>query len=134
MTESGQAAIDSFHKWNDAWNSNDVEAQISQMHFPHFRLGVGNDLETFSTPDEFRALQQGILKSLKQEGWHHTTTLSIDAVQTGSEKVHLLIRQSRQYADGSEYNGFDTLWIFTKIDGHWGVQFRSSFLNVIHSN
>ena len=67
-------------------------------------------------------------EKLRAEGWHTTVTKSIDAVQAGSEKVHLVIRQSRQHADGTEYNGFDTLWIFTKIDGKWGVRFRSSFL------
>jgi hypothetical protein len=43
-------------------------------------------------------------------------------------KSDLAINQSRRRADGSEYNAFPTLWIFTKIDGRWGVQFRSSFL------
>ena len=66
--------------------------------------------------------------ALQAEGWHTTITKSITAAQAGPEKVHLVIRQSRQHVDGTEYNGFDTLWIFTKIDGRWGVQFRSSFL------
>jgi hypothetical protein len=69
-----------------------------------------------------------VTQRLKDEGWHHTSSLSIDPVQVGDDKVHLAIRQSRQHADGTEYNGFDTLWIFTKLDGRWGVQFRSSFL------
>ena len=72
-------------------------------------------------------------KALIAEGWHTTITKSVTAAQTGPEKVHLVIRQSRQRKDGSEYNGFDTLWIFTNIDGRWGVQFRSSFLtNAVH--
>lgn len=128
MTNSGQDAIKAFHKFNDAWNDGDVETQISLMHFPHLRLSGNNDFQSFEAANDFRATQIGVPAILKAEGWHHTSTLSIDAVQAGPEKVHLSIRQSRQHKDGTEYNGFDTLWIFTKVDGQWGVQFRSSFL------
>ena len=128
MTDSSQEAIAAFHKWNDAWNERDIETQISQMHFPHRRLAGNNEFQSFETSNDFRVAQEGVGARLNAEGWHHTSTLSIDAVQVGPLKVHLAIRQSRQHADGTEYNGFDTLWIFTKIDGRWGVQFRSSFL------
>ena len=58
--------------------------------------------------------------ALSTEGRHKTISKSITPVQVGDEKVHLVIRQSRQTREGIEYNGFDTLWIFTKIDGRWG--------------
>jgi hypothetical protein len=129
MPDSAREAIAAFHKWNDAWNAGDVETQISHMHFPHVRLSGKNELQVFELPHDFRRVREkGTTEKLKAEGWHHTATLSINAVQAGPEKVHLVIRQSRQHADGTEYNGFDTLWIFTKIAGRWGVQFRSSFL------
>ena len=128
MTDPSQEAIAAFHKWNDAWNERDIETQISQMHFPHLRLSGNNDFQSFEVANDFRVAQKVVSARLIEEGWHHTSTLSIDAVQAGPEKVHLVIRQSRQHADGTEYNGFDTLWIFTKIDGRWGAQFRSSFL------
>ena len=31
-------------------------------------------------------------------------------------------------ADGSIYHRFKSLWIATEQDGHWGIQFRSSYL------
>jgi hypothetical protein len=34
----------------------------------------------------------------------------------------------RCHADDSVYNQFETLWIATEVDGHWGIQFRSSYL------
>ena len=127
MTDPAQEAIATFHRWNNAWNARDIETQIAQMHFPTLRLAE-NRFQWWETADDFRAVQDEVTKKLKEERWHHTSTLSIKAVQASAEKVHLVIRQSRQHSDGSEYNGFDTLWIFTKIDGRWGVQFRSSFL------
>jgi len=130
MSDSAQEAIDSFHRWNNAWNEGDVEKQILEMHFPQIRLDGQNSFETIESPDYFRESQPAINARLKEEKWHHTSTLSIHAAQAGPEKVHLIIRQSRQHEDNTEYHGFDTLWIFTKIEGRWGAQCRSSFLSV----
>ena len=128
MKVSGQEAISAFYIWQDAWNAGDIKTQISLMHFPHIRLDGNNKFQFYKTPNDYRIAKQDDTAKLKTEGWHHSSMSSIDAVQVGSEKVHVVSRQSRQHADGTEYNGFDTLWIFTKIDGCWGVQFRSSFL------
>ncbi len=125
--DSGKEAVETFRRWAAAFNARDADAMIAEMHFPHMRLS-GSEFQTWPTSEEFRAPQDEMTKELLAEGWHTTITKSIDAVQAGPEKVHLVIRQSRQHEDGTEYNGFDTLWIFTKIEGRWGVQFRSSFL------
>jgi hypothetical protein len=127
MSDPGSEAIAAFHRWNDAFNARDVETQVSHMHFPHVRLAE-NRFRTWNTGDDFRAGEDNLTERLNAEGWHHTDSLSVDVVQAGEDKVHLAIRQSRRRADGVEYKPFDTLWIFTKIDGRWGVQFRSSFL------
>jgi len=105
---------------------------IEEMHFPHIRL-AGNEFQTWVTAEDFRDPQDQMTKMLLDEGWYVTVTKSITAVQSSDQKVHLVIRQSRQRKDGTEYNGFDTMWVFTKIKGKWGVQFRSSFLaNAVH--
>ena len=127
MSNSADEAIEAFTRWSQAFNDRDVDAMIAEMHFPHLRL-AGTTFQTWPTSEDFRAHQGKMTKALEAEGWHTTVTKSVMAAQVGLEKVHLVIRQSRQRVDGTEYNGFDTLWIFTNIDGHWGVQFRSSFL------
>ena len=127
MSGPGAEAIETFTRWAQAFNDRDADAMIVEMHFPHMRL-AGNEFQTWKTSEDFRAPQDSMTTMLREEGWHITVTKSIEAVQSSPEKVHLVIRQSRQHEDGTEYNGFDTLWIFTKIDGRWGVQFRSSFL------
>ena len=127
VTDPATEAIKAFHNWNHAFNARDITAQLSHMHFPHVRLAE-NRFQAWETGDDFRAGEDVLTKRLKDEGWNHTDTTAIQAVQAGDDKGHLVIRQSRRHADGVEYHGFDTLWIFTKIDGRWGVQFRSSFL------
>ncbi len=127
LSNHAEEAIKTFTRWAQAFNDRDADAMIAEMHFPRMRL-AGTEFQTWVTSDDFRDPQDDMTVALKAEGWHTTITKSITAAQAGPEKVHLVIRQSRQHVDGTEYNGFDTLWIFTKIDGRWGVQFRSSFL------
>ncbi|MDA1279268.1 MAG: hypothetical protein O3B95_04410 [Chloroflexi bacterium] len=127
MNDPAARATESFTRWAQAFNNRDADAMVAEMHFPHMRL-AGNKFQAWHTSEDFRVPQDSMTEMLNKEGWHTTVTKSITAVQAGAEKVHLVIRQSRQHADGIEYNGFDTLWVFTLIDGRWGVQFRSSFL------
>jgi len=127
VSDPAAQAIEAFHRWNNAFNARDTETQLAQMHFPHVRLAE-NRFQTCETADDFRAGESILTSRLKAEGWDHTDTLAVEAAQADEDKVHLAIRQSRCNADGAEYHGFDTLWIFTRIDGRWGVQFRSSFL------
>ena len=130
MTDQIQEAISVANRWNDAFNVGDVETQTSHMHFPHLRLSGDNEFQSYKDADDFCVRHKNVFKRLiEREGWHHTTSLSVDAVQMGAEKVHLTIRQSRRHEDGTEYKVFDTFWIVTKIDGRWGLQFRSSFLD-----
>ncbi|MBT3533472.1 MAG: hypothetical protein HN478_06315, partial [Rhodospirillaceae bacterium] len=49
-------------------------------------------------------------------------------IQSGPDKVHLRLEIDRCHEDDTVYNKFDTLWIATRQDGHWGIQFRSSYL------
>ena len=53
---------------------------------------------------------------------------AISVVHEGPDKVHLSLNYDRCREDGSVYNSFDTLWVATLQDGHWGIQFRSSYL------
>ncbi len=127
MTSPDEEAVEAFTRWAEGFNARDSDRMVAEMHFPHMRLS-GSEFQTWQTEQDFRGPQDAMTEQLRAEGWHTTVTKSITPVQTGPDKVHLVIRQSRQHEDGTEYNGFDTLWIFTKIDGKWGVQFRSSFL------
>lgn len=127
MKDPAEEAIASFRRWSIGFNSRDTEVQLAEMHFPHLRLAQ-NRFQWWATSDDFRVVQEENTSRLKQEGWDHTTTVTVQPIQVGVDKVHLAIRQSRQHSDGTEYNGFDTLWIFTRRNGRWGVQFRSSFL------
>ena len=48
-------------------------------------------------------------------------------IHAGENKVHFAIRFSRHREDGTCYVTHEAIWIVTQLDGHWGVQARSSF-------
>ena len=130
MSDAIERAKASFSRWNTAFNARDMDAMVAEMHFPHRRLSGENEFQVWRTEDDFRATRgDNTTASLNAQAWGNTATTSIEAVQSGADKVHLAIIQSRRRADGSEYNAFPTLWIFTMINDRWGVQVRSSFLS-----
>ena len=128
MSDSTEQAKASFERWNTAFNARDMDGMIAEMHFPHRRLSGENKFEGWETPDDFRAGGENRTATRNAQGWDHTVATSAEAVQSGTDKVHLAINYSRRRADDTEYCAFPSLWIFTKVDERWGVQFRSSFL------
>ena len=133
MKTPSQDAIVAFHNWNNAFNNRDAKEQIKYMYFPHLRL-ANDKYQLWDTPDDFRKLQESMTENLMKENWHHTTTLSIEDIQSGEDKVHLAILQSRRDINDIEYNQFQTFWIFTKEQKNWKARFRSSFLTNTNAN
>ena len=113
--------------WQDAFNAQDHERQAEQTNFPHVRLANGRFATTESS-EVFIENGRANKPKLLAEGWHHTVSKSMDVVQSGDDKVHIAIYNQRCREDGTAYKSFDTFWIVTLQDGHWGVKFRSSYL------
>ena len=123
-----EAAIASFRRWLDGFNARDVNKQINEMHFPHHRL-AGSKLNSWETAKEWAEGNDKINQNLYAEGWHHISLVSLNVVQSNQNKVHVTVHMSRRREDDTEYNGFDSLWIFTKVDGIWAAKLRSSYLS-----
>ncbi len=131
--EAERAALEAYRAWQDAFNARDVEGMLARMHFPHVRL-AGASLHTWESGAEFAAGQERMTAQLEAEGWVRTDNVSAEVVHASEDKVHVSLRNARIGADGNAYHAFDALWIFTLIDGRWGVQFRSSYIEgVVHA-
>ena len=128
MTDPIKEAKESYKLWLIGFNSRDREAMVAQMHFPHLRLSGTNQIQVWNTAEEFASNFNGQTQKLKEEGWVRTESNFVQAIQSNPEKVHLTMVQSRIRIDESEYNTFQTLWLFIRENGRWGVKFRSSFL------
>ncbi len=128
MNNFEKEAVNIAQKWNEeGFNKRDKTICVKYLHFPHIRLW-DNKFSVFSKQEFLKGFDDQTEKLIK-EGWHHTVTLGIKSIQSNKNKVHLLLTQSRRDKNNKEYHRFETLWIVTKIEGKWGIQFRSSFLN-----
>ncbi|MFI4934723.1 MAG: hypothetical protein ACHP7N_08915 [Caulobacterales bacterium] len=105
-----------------AFNARDIPAWERTFNFPSVRLASGTlaVLEAGSmTPERFVS---GALKE-----WDHSAWERREVIHAGADKVHIDTRFTRYRADGSVIGGFDSIYVVTRENGHWGVKARSSF-------
>jgi len=122
---SGNAGKEAVRSYIDAFNQLDSAAMADAFNFPHIRLANGT-FSVFESRDDFVRRFDANKTALQVEGWHHTAIESLEAVHAVPDKVHLAIEYTRRRADDSVYSRFNSLWIATLQNGHWGIQFRSS--------
>ena len=124
---STEAAVSCVESFIAAFNALDHEALADTLNYPHVRL-ANNRFTTIDERDTYVRLSRSGEAQLLDQGWHHTEIESLDVIQEGEDKVHVAMRILRCKADGTTYLTFDTLWIVTRNNDHWGIQFRSSYL------
>ncbi len=106
-----------------AFNQRDAEGWAASLNYPHVRFASGtvtvwHSAEDFSNTDAF--------EMLSKSGWDHSHWLTRDVVLVSPEKVHIATVFQR-FNDRNEIIGtYQSLYIVTQQDGHWGTQARSS--------
>jgi hypothetical protein len=120
--QSSAAAMQVLDDFMTAFNARDVEAFEKTFNFPSIRLASGK-LVTLNkgdmTPERFTT---GALAE-----WDHSAWERRKIIHAGEDKVHVDTRFTRYRKDGSVIGGFDSIYVITKENGHWGVKIRSSF-------
>lgn len=116
---AAQGVLDAFLA---AFNARDIPAWEDTFNFPTVRLS-GRGLVT---------LQKGDLKPERfttgpLAEWDHSAWDRREVIHAGPDKVHIDTRFTRYRRDGSVIGGFDSIYVVTREDGHWGVKIRSSF-------
>ena len=105
-----------------AFNARDIAAFEATFNFPSVRL-ASNRLVTLNagdmTPERFTT---GALVE-----WDHSAWERREVIHAGPDKVHIDTRFVRYRADGSVIGGFDSIYVVTCEEGHWGVKIRSSY-------
>ncbi len=124
---SSNAGKEAVRAYNDAFNKVDSSAMADAFNFPHIRLASG-EFTIIETLEDFLQLQERANAGRVAEGWGHTVIESLEVVHEGPDKVHFAIEYTRRRADDVVYSRFNSLWIATLQDGHWGIQFRSSYM------
>jgi hypothetical protein len=105
-----------------AFNARDPEAHVKTFNFPSVRFASGKMV--ILNKDDFTP-QRYQTEALKE--WDHSKWERRNVVHAGADKVHFDTRFTRYRKDGSVIGGYDSIYIVTCENGHWGIKARSSF-------
>ena len=108
-----------------AFNARDEAAWLATLHFPHVRVASG-ETRLDATPEAMMS-SFDFEQFAKRFNWHHSAWLSREVVQSGPDKVHVVVRFARYDGEGATTAEFDSLYIVARREGRWGVVGRSSF-------
>jgi hypothetical protein len=124
LLETGCAVLDAFMA---AFNARDVPGWAATLNFPHVRLSAGEVL-VWATQAEFTAKND--IGRLARAGWGRCAWDWRHLVQSSDDKLHFLVQFSR-YGEGDRLiASYESLYIVTRQDDHWGVQARSSYAGI----
>ena len=120
------------------FNSRHALNWAKSLNYPHVRIS-GGQVHVWETPEAY-AKDQDLEKLAAAIGWKETRWDYRYVVQagpdgkTGKNKYHVALSFTRLDKDGQPIAGhtFDSFYIITNVDGHWGTQFRSSMAGSTH--
>jgi hypothetical protein len=118
ILSEARAAVVGYMK---AFNSSDADGTAVYLNYPHLFLVQGNVAEAKS-PDDAKPNFDQMQES---QNWAFSTFDWLEPSVITANKVHWEVVFSRWHPDGMRYWTVPALWVTTKVDGHWGIQFRS---------
>lgn len=116
---AAQKVLDDFMT---AFNARDIEAWGKTFNFPSVRFASN----TLTIIDEDYHKKEMFGRGALAE-WDHSAWARRDVIHAGPDKVHIDTEFVRYRKDGSVIGRFDSIYIITRENGHWGVKGRSSF-------
>lgn len=122
FSDSINAAMTCLDDFMAAFNARDLPAWEKTFNFPSVRL-ASNTL-TIIEPGFHKPT---MFDNALGEGWHHSGWDRRDVIHTGLEKVHFDTRFTRYREDESVIGHYDSIYVVTNENGHWGIKARSSF-------
>ena len=119
--ETPEAALEAHMR---AINTLEASQILASQHFPFTHLWQDGRSDHVATAAEFRPIDRTVLGT----EWHHSVLDSAAEIARAHSAVTYLISFSRHRADDSVINSYRAIWIATKVDGDWRVQFRHGVL------
>ena len=118
--ENAMGVLDSFMTH---FNERDMKKWSETLNYPHVRF-AGSEVTVWNTKEEYSAID--IFERLASTGWHHSAWLSRKVILVSENKVHISTIFQRYDENNNPLKQYQSLYIVTNKDGHWGVQARSS--------
>ena len=105
------------------FNARDPQAWAASLNYPHVRFASGG-VTVWESAEEFAETRA--FETLPQTGWDHSHWWTRDVTLASPAKVHIATLFQRFNSDNEIIGTYQSLYIITNIDGHWGTQARSS--------
>ena len=119
------AAMKSLDDYMEAFNARDAKAWAATLNYPHIRIASGTVVIS-QTAEEY-ASRMDFDAFAERFGWDHSKWDKREVINAQADKVHFNTTFSRYNKAGEKIATYDSLYIVTKQDGHWGTLARSSF-------
>ena len=128
MSDVGEQAMATARAFIDAFNAQDHERHADTLNYPHVRLAKGA-FETIPTREDCVARS----RHGEASRWRRRAGITPSSRRSRSctRAPARCTSRSRTIAvtpTGPSTSRSIRFWIVTLQDGHWGVQFRSSYL------
>ncbi len=121
---SRRAAVDAVEAYLDAINRRDSQAYAATLHYPHYRVTIGGQVQPSAARETAGAIT---FDRLASTGWVRTASHNVQPVQVSADGVNVALELLRYNAAGEQIAQFDTLYFVTRQEGRWAIKGRSSF-------
>ena len=118
--DNAMSALDEFM---EAFNSRDMKAWAATLNYPHVRFAI-EAVSVWANAEEFE--RGATFDRLPRTGWDHSSWLTRDVSLVSPGKVHVNTVFQRFNDKNEPIGTYESLYIVTLVDGHWGTQARSS--------
>lgn len=105
------------------FNARDMDQWAASLNYPHVRFASGS-VTVWESAQEFS--QASTFQNLPRSGWDHSHWLTREVTLAAPGKVHIATVFQRFNSKNEVIGTYESLYIVTKVDGHWGTQARSS--------
>jgi hypothetical protein len=122
QSESVNQAMQVLDSFMLTFNSRDMEDWSETLNYPHVRL-AGGGVTVWANKKEYASVD--IFDRLVSTGWH-SAWVSRKVVLESENKVHISTVFQRYDKNNNPLKHYQSLYIVTNDNGHWGVQARSS--------
>jgi len=106
-----------------SFNTRDMNSWSETLNYPHVRI-AGGKVTVWDTKEEYSATN--VFNRLTATGWDHSAWVSRDVVLVSKNKVHISTVFQRYDKNNNPMKKYQSLYVVTNDEGHWGVQARSS--------
>ena len=121
--EAIEGAMGAMENFMEAFNARDPKGWAASLNYPHVRFASGT-VTAWKSAEEFA--QTDSFERLQSIGWNYSHWLTRDVILASSDKVHISTVFQRFDADHQPIGTYQSLYIITKVNNHWGIQARSS--------